>query len=118
MISSLSARQAAQRQLTLADLEDEAKLDEFIERAMTLRPPEIVSSYVTDLEKQITTQLQTKVRGRLLKLSEQIAKQVAIEKRLAKTQPPKSVDAASSTQHGASPPSAFRVTLSQRKKQA
>jgi len=38
-------------QLTLADLEDEAKLDEFIERAMTLRPPRIVSSYVTDREK-------------------------------------------------------------------
>ena len=38
-------------QLTLADLEDQAKLDEFIERAMTLRPPKIVSSYVTDQEK-------------------------------------------------------------------
>jgi len=38
-------------QLTSADLEDEAKLDEFIEQAMTLRPPRIVSSYVTDLEK-------------------------------------------------------------------
>jgi hypothetical protein len=38
-------------QLTLADLEDEAKLDGFIERAMTLRPPKIVSSYVTDREK-------------------------------------------------------------------
>ena len=38
-------------QLTLADLEDQAKLDEFIERAMTLRPPKIVSSYVTDREK-------------------------------------------------------------------
>ena len=38
-------------QLTLAGLEDEAKLDEFIERAMALRPPRIVSSYVTDLEK-------------------------------------------------------------------
>jgi hypothetical protein len=38
-------------QLTLADLEDAAKLDEFIERAMTLRPPKIVSSYVTDREK-------------------------------------------------------------------
>jgi hypothetical protein len=38
-------------QLTLADLEDEAKLDDFIERAMTLRPPKIVSSYVTDQEK-------------------------------------------------------------------
>ncbi len=38
-------------QLTSADLEDEAKLDEFIERAMTLRPPRIISSYVTDLEK-------------------------------------------------------------------
>ncbi len=38
-------------QLTLADLEDDAKLDEFIQRAMTLRPPRIVSSYVTDQEK-------------------------------------------------------------------
>ena len=38
-------------QLTLAGLEDEAKLDEFIEQAMTLRPPKIISSYVTDLEK-------------------------------------------------------------------
>lgn len=38
-------------QLTLTDLEDEAKLDEFIQRAMTLRPPRIVSSYVTDREK-------------------------------------------------------------------
>jgi len=38
-------------QLTLSDLEDEAKLDEFITRAMTLRPPKIVSSYVTDREK-------------------------------------------------------------------
>lgn len=38
-------------QLTLADLEDEAKLDEFVVRAMTLRPPKIVSSYVTDREK-------------------------------------------------------------------
>jgi hypothetical protein len=38
-------------QLTLADLEDDAKLDRFIERAMTLRPPKIVSSYVTDREK-------------------------------------------------------------------
>jgi len=38
-------------QLTLADLEDEARLNEFIERAMTLRPPKIVSSYVTDREK-------------------------------------------------------------------
>ena len=38
-------------QLTLSDLEDEAKLDEFITRAMTLRPPKIVSSYVTDQEK-------------------------------------------------------------------
>ena len=38
-------------QLTSGDLEDEAKLDQFIERAMTLRPPKIVSSYVTDLEK-------------------------------------------------------------------
>jgi hypothetical protein len=38
-------------QLTLADLEDAAKLDEFIEQAMTLRPPKIVSSYVTDREK-------------------------------------------------------------------
>jgi hypothetical protein len=38
-------------QLTLADLDDEAKLDGFIERAMTLRPPKIVSSYVTDREK-------------------------------------------------------------------
>ena len=38
-------------QLTLADLEDDAKLDEFIQRAMTLRPPRIVSSYVTDREK-------------------------------------------------------------------
>jgi hypothetical protein len=38
-------------QLTLADLEDEAKLDQFVVRAMTLRPPKIVSSYVTDREK-------------------------------------------------------------------
>jgi len=38
-------------QLTLADLEDAAKLDAFIERAMALRPPKIVSSYVTDREK-------------------------------------------------------------------
>jgi len=38
-------------QLTLADLEDQAKLDQFIGQAMTLRPPRIVSSYVTDLEK-------------------------------------------------------------------
>jgi len=38
-------------QLTLADLEDEAKLDQFIGRAMTLRPPKIISSYVTDQEK-------------------------------------------------------------------
>ncbi len=38
-------------QLTLADLEDDAQLDEFIEQAMTLRLPKIVSSYVTDREK-------------------------------------------------------------------
>ena len=38
-------------QLTLADLKDDAKLDQFIQRAMTLRPPKIVSSYVTDQEK-------------------------------------------------------------------
>lgn len=38
-------------QLTLADLEDDAKLDEFIERGMTLHPPKIISSYVTDREK-------------------------------------------------------------------
>jgi hypothetical protein len=38
-------------QLTLVDLEDEAKLDTFIEQAMTLRPPKIISSYVTDREK-------------------------------------------------------------------
>ncbi len=38
-------------QLTLANLEDEVKLDEFIERALTMRPPRIVSSYVTDQEK-------------------------------------------------------------------
>jgi len=38
-------------QLTLADLEDQARLDEFIKQAMTLRPPKIISSYVTDLEK-------------------------------------------------------------------
>lgn len=38
-------------QLTLAGLEDEAKLDDFIEKAMALRPPKIVSSYVTDREK-------------------------------------------------------------------
>jgi len=36
---------------TLSDLEDDEKLDRFIERAMTLRPPKIVSSYVTDREK-------------------------------------------------------------------
>jgi hypothetical protein len=34
--------------LNLGDLEDEARLDAFIEKAMTLRPPEIVSSFVTD----------------------------------------------------------------------
>jgi len=38
-------------QVTLADVGDEAKLDAFIEQAMTLRPPKIVSSYVTDREK-------------------------------------------------------------------
>ncbi len=38
-------------QLALADLEDDAKLDQFIQRAMTLRPPQIISSYVTDQEK-------------------------------------------------------------------
>jgi len=36
---------------TLGDLEDDEKLDRFIERAMALRPPRIVSSYVTDREK-------------------------------------------------------------------
>ena len=36
---------------TLSDLEDDEKLDRFIERAMALRPPKIVSSYVTDREK-------------------------------------------------------------------
>ncbi len=44
-------REVYGNQLTLADLEDEAKLDEFIEQAMTLRPPRIVSSYVTDRER-------------------------------------------------------------------
>jgi hypothetical protein len=36
--------------LNLGDLEDEARLDAFIEKAMTLRPPKIVSSFVTDQE--------------------------------------------------------------------
>jgi hypothetical protein len=36
--------------LALSDLEDEARLDAFIEKAMTLRPPKIVSSFVTDQE--------------------------------------------------------------------
>ncbi len=36
--------------LNLDDLEDEARLDTFIETAMTLRPPKIVSSFVTDRE--------------------------------------------------------------------
>jgi hypothetical protein len=36
--------------LNLSDLEDEARLDAFIEKAMTLRPPKIVSSFVTDQE--------------------------------------------------------------------
>lgn len=36
--------------LNLGDLEDEARLDTFIEKAMTLRPPKIVSSFVTDQE--------------------------------------------------------------------
>ncbi|HID63566.1 MAG TPA: DUF3160 domain-containing protein, partial [Anaerolineae bacterium] len=36
--------------LNLSDLEDEARLDAFIEEAMTLRPPKIVSSFVTDQE--------------------------------------------------------------------
>ena len=36
--------------LNLGDLEDQARLDAFIEKAMTLRPPEIVSSFVTDQE--------------------------------------------------------------------
>ena len=36
--------------LNLGDLEDEARLDAFIEKAMTLRPPRIVSSFVTDQE--------------------------------------------------------------------
>jgi hypothetical protein len=38
-------------ELILSDLEDDAKLDAFIERAMTLRPPKIVSSLVTDRER-------------------------------------------------------------------
>ena len=42
-------------------------------------------------------QLQTKVRGRLLKLADQINKRVAVEKRLAKTRRPKSVDAVATT---------------------
>ncbi len=37
--------------LNLGDLEDEARLDAFIEKAMTLHPPKIVSSFVTDREK-------------------------------------------------------------------
>ena len=37
-------------QLALEDLEGESKLDQFIERAMSLRSPKIVSSYVTDRE--------------------------------------------------------------------
>jgi hypothetical protein len=36
--------------LNLGDLEDESRLDAFIEKAMTLHPPEIVSSFVTDQE--------------------------------------------------------------------
>jgi len=36
--------------LNLGDLEDEARLDAFIERAVTLRPPKIVSSFATDQE--------------------------------------------------------------------
>jgi hypothetical protein len=36
--------------LNLGDLADEARLDAFIEKAMTLRPPKIVSSFVTDQE--------------------------------------------------------------------
>ena len=39
-------------------------------------------------------ELRTKLRSRLFKLSGQITKRVAIEKRLAKNRPPKSVDAA------------------------
>jgi len=37
--------------LNPGDLEDEARLDAFIQKAMTLRPPRIVSSFVTDQEK-------------------------------------------------------------------
>ena len=37
--------------LSFNDLEDDARLDGFIARAMTLRPPKIISSYVTDQEK-------------------------------------------------------------------
>jgi len=37
--------------LALGDLEDDARLDGFIERAMALRPPKIISSYVTDRER-------------------------------------------------------------------
>lgn len=41
--------------------------------------------------------LETKVRGRLLKLAEQIRRRVAVEKRLAKGRQPESVDAVSAT---------------------
>ena len=37
--------------LALRDLEDDGRLDGFIEQAMALRPPKIVSSYVTDRER-------------------------------------------------------------------
>lgn len=47
-----------------------------------------------ELARSQSLELRTKLRSRLFKLSEQITKRVAIEKRLAKNRQPKSVDAA------------------------
>ncbi|HID85840.1 MAG TPA: DUF3160 domain-containing protein, partial [Anaerolineae bacterium] len=48
---SQAMREVYGETLALGDLEDDARLDDFIARAMTLRPPKIVSSYVTDQER-------------------------------------------------------------------
>jgi len=48
----------------------------------------------TEMSSAVRDPLRNKVRGRLMKLSDQIRKRVAIEKRLAKQKKPESVDAA------------------------
>ncbi|MFQ6058670.1 MAG: DUF3160 domain-containing protein [Anaerolineae bacterium] len=48
---SQALREVYGEKLSLSDLEDDVRLDDFIARVMTLRPPKIVSSYVTDQER-------------------------------------------------------------------